>query len=636
MPEDKRFPIYNRLAFKIVCGVTAVLLVVGAAFSYRIAKFHEGQMINTLQESASSLSMMVVTSLEHAMLTRDLHLLMEMVQNLKEEEGVERILILNRRGKIKVSPDPQLIGKVIDRENPSCVACHKYSPDKRSRTIIFKEKDGEEVFRSVTPIMNKPKCRGCHDSKDKINGVLIMDFSTVRARGLLASNLNFMFMLIASMIAGMILAVSVLLTRLMTRRIKNLEKIAQIIGGGDLDQVIEEKGRDEIGSLAHHFNHMTKTLKDHINDSTMQREYLEDIINSVDDGVMVVDNDFKVVLANKACESLFGYSPEEVQGNSCYVVSHGRSTPCNDPMSPCPVSQTFSTGRYFKVIHSYCHGSGQERHIEIHSSPLRDKEGHVYQVIEVLRDITARKQLEAQLIHSERLTSLGVLASGLSHEISNPLASVATFIEGLKNRIDQNNGLEKVEELSGFLNLAVNELKKCKDIIGRLLLLSRKSDFKRDFVDVNRSLEETISLIAHEAAARDIEIYKQLSDGLPMIQGDETQLRQLFLNMTLNALQAMEEGGGTLTVTSEAEDSRVSIVFKDTGAGIKREDLSKIFDPFFTTKAKGKGTGLGLSICHNIVRQHQGQISVESVEAEGSKFVITLPAALNLLKSVDQ
>ena len=175
---------------------------------------------------------------------------------------------------------------------------------------------------------------------------------------------------------------------------------------------------------------------------------------------------------------------------------------------------------------------------------------------------------------------------------------------------------------------------KCKAITEKLLFLSHKSEFNRDFVDVNKSLKETISLVEHEAAINNMEIKKRLCLDLPFIQGDETQLRQLFLNMALNALQAMNQGG-VLTVSSESTVDHVLVTFEDTGVGIKREDLSRIFEPFFTTKAKEKGTGLGLTICYKIVKQHEGLIEVESIEGEGAKFKITLSKILNSVKFTD-
>jgi hypothetical protein len=637
LEKDNQFPIYKRLAFKIICSVTAALLIVGVAFSQQIVKFHKEQMMSSLQKSTANLSEMVVTSLEYAMLQRKFDLLMELVGNLKEEEGVEKVLILNKWGQIKISNDLKLMGTVMDKRDPSCAICHKHTPENRSRTIIINTTEGGEFFRSVTPILNKPKCYGCHPKEDKINGVLIMDFSTVQARSLLVSNMKSMFLLLTLMIAGMILAISFLLTRLITRRVRNLEKTAQTIKEGNLDNVIEEKGGDEIASLAHHFNEMTTSLKGYIEDSRRQRKYLENLINSVDDGIMVIDRDYRVVLANDSCASLFDKPLEEIEGELCYVVSHHRDTPCDDPLSPCPVEYSFRTGEHCKAIHTFYGADGgdsKELHIELHTSPLYDESGEVYQVIEVLRNITDRKQLEAQLIHSERLTSLGIMASGLAHEINSPLATITAFIEGLQQKIVEDKSFGESENLSDYVKLVIKEANRCKDIIGKLLLLSRKSEPKRDIIDINKSLQETVSLIKHDATINKIEIKMELDDHLPLIQGDETQIRQLFLNILLNALQALEHEG-TIMIKSACDQGAIQISFEDTASGIKKEDINKIFEPFYTTKSKEKGTGLGLAICHNIVKQHNGEIEVESEEGKGSKFKITLPVMSEATESIN-
>lgn len=634
MEEGRQFPIYKRLAFKIICGVTIALLVLGVIFNYYLVKFHNKQMMTSLQNSTTTLSKIMVTSLEYAMLERRFDLLMEQVVKLKEEEGVERILILNRKGEIKIAHDPELLGTVINRKDPTCTACHEKAPENRSRTIIFNTEEGKEVFRSVTPVFNKPKCYGCHDPKDKINGVLIIDFSTAKAKSLLVSNIKTMSLIITLMIAGMISASSILLTRIITRRIRNLERTAQTIKEGDLDKVIQERGNDEIASLAHHFNEMTTSLRGYIEDSRQQRKYLENLINSVDDGIMVIDKDYKIVLANNSCSSLLDKPLDEIQGNLCHVVSHDRIEPCNDPLCPCPFEYTLKTGKHYKVVHTFYDRDGHEMQIELLTSPLRNESGEIYQVVEVLRNITERKQLEAQLIHSERLTSLGIMASGLAHELNNPLATIATFIEGLQKRIGEDKGLGKLENISDYTDLVVKETIKCKAIIEKLLLLSRKSEPKRDIVNINKSLEETLSLAEHDAIINKIAIKKDLGEGLPLIQGDETQIRQLFLNMILNAVQAMGNGG-TLIISSEGNDQAVSIAFEDTGQGMRGEDMSRIFEPFFTTKSKGKGTGLGLTICHNIVKLHNGNIKVESVEGKGAKFTVTLPVMIDAIKSVE-
>ena len=281
------------------------------------------------------------------------------------------------------------------------------------------------------------------------------------------------------------------------------------------------------------------------------------------------------------------------------------------------------------------------------------------------------QETQRKLLQSEKLASIGTLATGLAHEINNPLASVASCAEGLIERlktmavhkeqqhrepynvnggkasstvtvhgqseivekecdtgkIEKCGNLKELEIFPEYLRIICDETYRCKAIISSLLNFSRQSETKFERVEIIRILQDTIAIVRLQSQSRDRTIRLSISDESCYVIGDAQQLKQVFLNLIINALHAIENGGEVL-ISVQQKKSIVQMVFQDTGAGIKPEHLDKIFDPFFTTKPVGEGTGLGLAICYGIIDIHNGRIDVFSEGADkGTTFTITLPLA---------
>jgi len=232
-----------------------------------------------------------------------------------------------------------------------------------------------------------------------------------------------------------------------------------------------------------------------------------------------------------------------------------------------------------------------------------------------LREFTTRRIME-----SERLAHIGQLAAGVAHEINNPLQGIVTYSHLLLERAGTQNGLrESLEKI-------VKQANRCRDIIRGLLDFARQRKPDKRPSNVNRVLEECIALVDNQALFHNIRIVKNLAPDLPQVLMDPSQIQQVFMNMIINAAEAMN-GTGQLTITTRhvPDEQAVEIEFTDTGHGIKEEDLDRIFDPFFTTKEVGHGTGLGLAISYGIVKEHRGTITVQSQEGQGATFTIRLP-----------
>lgn len=236
------------------------------------------------------------------------------------------------------------------------------------------------------------------------------------------------------------------------------------------------------------------------------------------------------------------------------------------------------------------------------------------------------KERQNQLIEAEKLSALGQLAGGIAHEINNPMTCILGYAE-LSEKIlsDKEFLAEKKNECSEFVKIIHDEAKRCQHIVQSLLQFARRKKTEMSEIQVNAVLESTLEIARFHMKKVRIDIKKQLADALPPVLADANQLQQVFLNLIINARDAMEKGG-TLTIETGLKDKWVYLKFSDTGCGIPQEIMDKIFQPLFTTKEEGKGTGLGLSISQEIVERHQGNLDVESVVGRGTTFTIRLPA----------
>jgi two-component system NtrC family sensor kinase len=234
----------------------------------------------------------------------------------------------------------------------------------------------------------------------------------------------------------------------------------------------------------------------------------------------------------------------------------------------------------------------------------------------------ARKEAQAQLIQSEKLAAFGQLGAGIAHEVKNPLAGILGYVQ---------LSLRKTEPdtvLHNNLKIIEKETKRCRTIIDNLLKFARQEKVEVKPLGLNGVVEETAALIDHQLGMHGIRLEKELAQSLPAILGNANQLQQILLNLFLNAQQAMEGTQGKIRITTGvAADGRAEVRISDTGPGIPKEIQARLFEPFFTTKPAGKGTGLGLSVTYGIVKDHNGEILVESEPGHGATFVIRFPAA---------
>ena len=252
-------------------------------------------------------------------------------------------------------------------------------------------------------------------------------------------------------------------------------------------------------------------------------------------------------------------------------------------------------------------------------APFQIGSGERLGTVLILEDVTARVRLEEQLQHSEKMASIGLLAAGVAHEVNTPLTGISSYTQMLREQIRPEDLryplLEKIER----------QTFRAAKIINNLLNFARSSTAELEPLDLNRLLGDVLSLLEHQFDKARIKLRREFSEDLPRVRGNENRLQQVFFNLILNARDAMPSGGW-LTLVTRADDDTVIVEVKDSGHGIKREDVKRIYDPFFTTKGIGRGTGLGLSVSYGILQEHGGGIFVESAPGQGTTFQVALPA----------
>ncbi|MDH5201950.1 MAG: PAS domain S-box protein [Nitrospirota bacterium] len=316
---------------------------------------------------------------------------------------------------------------------------------------------------------------------------------------------------------------------------------------------------------------------------------------------------------------IFGLSPQQV--NVTYNAFLNYIHPEDREFVKKAVNKALYGGPY-SIDHRIVLSDGTVRIIHEQGEVAFGESGEPVRMFGTVQDITEKKETEMQLIMSERLSALGQMASGIAHEINNPLASIGGCAEGLLNRI--NKGQVDHELFKNYFKIIGEEVTRCKKITTNMLSFVRKGTYTKSYVNVHEILDKTLELISLQGRLKGVNVLRIYGEGLPLIQGSEGDLKQVFLAVIINALDSMDNNG-TLTLKTGKENNEIFIKIIDTGSGIPSELIGRIFNPFFTTKSDKGGVGLGLSIANKIITDNDGRIEVISEEEKGTTFTITLP-----------
>jgi len=554
----------------------------------------------------------------------------EILKKIKDIENIVYWRIVKPDGQIYLADDAGLWGKKIDDEAVS------------TRIPLIKEgifpETGEKIGVIVRPLdikeNGKPWTFWIGYSLEPIllmkKEILLTGFGANLLIIILVGFLAFFF------------------SKRITKPVKELVEGTKAISEGNLDYKIRTESHDEIGELANSFNRMACDLER----TTVSRNYFDNIIRSMIDTLVVLDSEEKIKMVNKATLDLLHYREEELMGRPASILfAEGEVLFKKEKLV-----EMIEKGKIRNFDTIYLTSSGEKIPVSFSGSIMRNANGEIEGIIGVAKDMRKAqkliselkasnleltrsknamlnmledldeshrklKVLHAQLLQVEKMSAVGRLAAGVAHEINNPLSGVLGFAQVLLQEIPEGNAwrndVRKIEEGA----------RRCKKIVSNLLTFSRQEEFSLELANIGEVIDSTLSLCHNQIVLEKIRIIRKYEKDLPQVKVSIPHIEQVFLNLITNAIQAMPEGGELkISTRLRGKGDLIEISFADTGKGIEKEILPKIFEPFFTTREVGKGTGLGLSVSYEILKRHNGDISVESEgEGRGALFTIILP-----------
>ncbi|MGE5437756.1 MAG: PAS domain-containing protein [Syntrophothermus sp.] len=335
--------------------------------------------------------------------------------------------------------------------------------------------------------------------------------------------------------------------------------------------------------------------------------------------LQLTDVNGKMIYVNPAFVAASGYSKEELLGKNPSVFSSGRHT----KKFWARMWDTINSGKVWFGEVENKKKTGEPFYTQLLISPIIDQDGLLTGFFGVHRDLSEKRILEKQLIHTQKMESIGTLAAGIAHEVGNPLASISAIVQVVQRSTDDDFVKEK-------LGLVKSQVTRISKIIRDLVDFSRPSNYELIVTDINQNLTEAVEITKVGSKLKNIKFNLELNKNIPPLPLISDQLQQIFVNILLNAVDAISEKKEQrveerISIKSDMDEDDVIITFSDTGPGISEENYTKIFEPFFTTKKEGKGTGLGLWVSYGIIKSFQGDIKVTSKLGAGTTFTLTIP-----------
>ncbi|WP_415713719.1 PAS domain S-box protein [Maridesulfovibrio sp.] len=732
-------------------GVTLLLSVI-LWTSFNVV-FFKKNVTGNIQSDIAMLSDTVLLSLHHAMMLDSKEFIQNDINNISRQGEIKSIRVINKKGRIIYSNDPDEIHNVIDIKSPPCWNCHKHETPpatmKLEQRTRLKTVNGKDFMGIMTPI---PNSKGCapgpchvHNENEQLLGLLDLEVSTEKKNAILMTfekaNVGIaMVVFIATFGALFIFAFNFIF-----KPIRSLIKATRKLGSAQDFVEIQLAQTDEIGTLADAFNMMGRQVQEKHHALLEQKEEYRDLFDNVPCLVSVVDLNFRVIRHNKAYEKHFG----KPRGRQCYQINKDQDCKCEE----CPVERTFADHTPHMSEESGLSKDGKPIHWIVYTSPIKDRDGNIVAAMEMMLDITRRKELEEslaaseqryhaifdsipqavfvldsenltilncndpveeiygytremilgssflllfreeeqadyahllkvkqeigpcsqftksgtaiyamlrispaefdgnrtliitcsdvtqkleaeqQLIQASKMSTLGEMASGVAHELNQPLAILKTISNLLKRKVSRDQQIEPkiLQEMAEGVDTHVNRASK---IIEHMREFGRKSDMRTTPVQVNDVLRRGFDFFSRQLTLRNISVEWNLNSHLPIIMADANRLEQVVINLLINARDAIEErwkdavplaDNKKIYISTDFTDKKIIIEVCDTGPGIPDPIQGRLFEPFFTTKDVGKGTGLGLSISYGIIKDYNGTISASTKQDTGACFTITFP-----------
>jgi signal transduction histidine kinase len=607
------------LSRKVATAVAAVLAAASLVFLVLFVSLYRAQLEEERSMASERINRLLQASLENAMVKRDLDGLRGIIHRLGQQDGIAGVMILNPDREVRFASDEAMLGQVMPDES--------FEPHTRFTTSA----EGDEVLRSVNPVRNKEICQQCHGeiADNPINGVLFVDYDAAALRGKAMSTA---LTLGASGVAVLMLVLALLtwvLQRLVVAPLHRLSDASSALSSGDLSVRVSVAGDDEVGQLARTFNAMAQSLQDSIAEIRRRDQFQQALIDAIPDGIRVIDQDYTVIAANAAYAAQVAQQVDGVVGKPCFASSHQRDSACPVTLVTCPLNELNAGGPPIKTVHQHKRSNGEPFFVEISAAPMTvtaDDGTSRILVVESIRDMSA----DIEVSHGQRLSEVAQLATGIAHEIRNPLVAIRMALDGILRTGDLGDGgaVREPAKLARYLVLIREQMESCIGVSERLLNLTHFPAEGPELVDVASALDDAQALLAYEATVDNITLTVTPPPPQTQILATGPELRMVMVNLMQNAFHAMP-GGGSLDVAVEiTADNQVAIHFADSGVGISAEAMARIFDPYYTRRADGvEGTGMGLTICKNIVESHGGTITALSTPGQGTTFTIAFPVA---------
>jgi PAS domain S-box-containing protein len=622
---------YRSLGFKLICSVGVIAVLVIGVYASVSIETQRDQLIQEVIRGTNLVSETIKRGLREDMLTYQPERLHRAIDAIGSQEGIEKVRIFNYVGEIIYSSHRQEMGRMVDKSAEQCYACHaREQPFERlttsARSRIFQGTGGHRVLGMINPIYNEPDCvtAPCHvhPKEQKVLGVMDVDVSLAEVDGVIGENKQKMILFAAVAILSVSLIIGLFIQRFVSRPVNRLVESTERITAGDLAMPVAASSADEIGVLTRSFNQMTQRLRSSELDLKASEEKYRSLFDNDPNPIFVFDRStFRILDANIRATETYGYSKEELLRMSFLDLG--------DPIDgeKIRLSLVEACVVFPKIRHR--RKDGRAMAVNIHSCPREHLGREV--IIANIADMSERIQAEAQLIQAGKMATLGEMAAGMAHELNQPLNAIRIGCEFFKKTADR--GAPLAPQLLTRVSREVTvQVERAAAIISHLREFGRKSDSDElEKVDINKPIRNVFTLLGQQLALRQIEVRLDLQDGLPPIPAAANRLEQVFLNLVMNARDAMEEQGAgrerLLRIRSFREGDSVVVTVADTGVGIPEEIRERIFEPFFTTKEVGRGTGLGLSISYGIVKDYGGSIRMESEVGGGTTFTLTFPGA---------
>ena len=618
----------SKLNRKYVLGMASGLVAISIVFASMFINLYQNQLKHELGNTSMQLNWLLQAALERSMIMRDLDGIQEVITRFGKQAEIKNVMIVNTKGEIRLATGDEageaLVG-TIDHNLGRATEDTTVFINLSSRGEVV-----DEVLRSINPIHNQDACHHCHGlvKDNPINGILVVDYDASMLKR------NALHTTLALMGAGSTVVLITLfggwwfMGQFVLKPVRQLLTAQQDFSAGDLQARVDVKGGDEISQLGKSFNSMSQEIEKQWNNLESRKQFLQSLIDGIPDGVRVLDQNCNILLANQAYVDQCNSSMDEVLKSKCFKL-HKRTKPCVPTMETCPLYEIKKHKKPIKTLHHHVDDGGEDQPVEVFAAAIEGGEtwGKTPIIIEVIRDLSKSVDYSQE----QRLTSLGMLASGVAHEIHNPLASIQIAFQSIDQWIEKED--PKIDQLKVYISLIEGEIDKCVDITGRLLKLGDLPETHLQPINVNTVITETLSLLRWEANSKKILMTIDLPDQSPRVLATDSELRMMILNLVQNAYHAMPDGGELhITVSTETTKTNhedILITIKDTGVGIPNDIQNRIFDPFVSHRpaGKSKGTGLGLAITKAIVKRFKGTINVFSQQGDGTCFTVILPDA---------